>query len=289
MINTIKQDVEERMNKTIGVLRSDFQTIRTGKASPSLLDRIQVDYYGSPTPINQLANISTPEARMLVIQPWDKSAISAIEKAILKSDLGITPTSDGIVIRLVLPQLTQENRKDLVKRVKKKGEEAKVSVRNIRRDGNDELKALEKSKEITEDESKGAQGIGVIIRNVLAGEQGVDLHVLLVGNGAENCRDTGDVAAVVLDALQAPDNGLAGGNGGKQQQDVLVPDHLLDVVPEDDLAAGVELRGHKIDILVRVDGHMAGLGQLPGHEAADDLAAVHAHNGINGMGDVAGG
>ena len=157
MINTIKQDVEERMNKTIGVLRSDFQTIRTGKASPQLLDRIQVDYYGSPTPINQLANISTPEARMLVIQPWDKSAISAIEKAILKSDLGITPTSDGIVIRLVLPQLTQENRKDLVKRVKKKGEEAKVSVRNIRRDGNDELKALEKSKEITEDESKGAQ------------------------------------------------------------------------------------------------------------------------------------
>ena len=157
MINTIKQDVEERMNKTIGVLRSDFQTIRTGKASPSLLDRIQVDYYGSPTPINQLANISTPEARMLVIQPWDKSAISAIEKAILKSDLGITPTSDGIVIRLVLPQLTQENRKDLVKRVKKKGEEAKVSVRNIRRDGNDELKALEKSKGITEDESKGAQ------------------------------------------------------------------------------------------------------------------------------------
>ena len=157
MINTIKQDVEERMNKTIGVLRSDFQTIRTGKASPSLLDRIQVDYYGSPTPINQLANISTPEARMLVIQPWDKSAISAIEKAILKSDLGITPTSDGIVIRLVLPQLTQENRKDLVKRVKKKGEEAKVSVRNIRRDGNDELKAKKKSKEITEDESKGAQ------------------------------------------------------------------------------------------------------------------------------------
>lgn len=157
MINTIKQDVEERMTKTIGVLRSDFQTIRTGKASPSLLDRIQVDYYGAPTPINQLANISIPEPRMLAIQPWDKSAISAIEKAILKSDLGITPTSDGIVIRLVMPQLTQENRKDLVKRIKKKGEEAKVSVRNIRRDGNDELKSIEKSKEITEDESKGAQ------------------------------------------------------------------------------------------------------------------------------------
>ena len=153
MINTIKQDVEERMNKTIGVLRSDFQTIRTGKASPSLLDRIQVDYYGSPTPINQLANISTPEARMLVIQPWDKSAISAIEKAILKSDLGITPTSDGIVIRLVLPQLTQENRKDLVKRVKKKGEESKVAVRNIRRDGNDAFKKLAKE-DVSEDQIK---------------------------------------------------------------------------------------------------------------------------------------
>jgi ribosome recycling factor len=132
-------------------------TIRTGIASPSLLDRIQVECYGALTPINQLANISVPEPRMLAIQPWDKSAIAAIEKAIMKSDLGITPTSDGTVIRLVMPQLTQENRKELVKRVKKKGEDAKVSVRNIRRDGNDELKALEKSKEITEDESKGAQ------------------------------------------------------------------------------------------------------------------------------------
>lgn len=157
MINTIKMDVEERMTKTLGVLRSDFQTIRTGKASPALLDRIQVDYYGAPTPINQLANISVPESRMLSIQPWDKSAIAAIEKAIMKSDLGITPTSDGVVIRLVMPQLTQENRKELVKRIKKKAEDAKVSIRNIRRDGNDELKSLEKSKEITEDESKGAQ------------------------------------------------------------------------------------------------------------------------------------
>ena len=157
MINTIKADVEERMTKTLGVLRTDMATIRTGIASPSLLDRIQVEYYGALTPINQLANISVPERRMLAIQPWDKSAIAAIEKAIMKSDLGITPTSDGTVIRLVMPQLTQENRKELVKRVKKKGEDAKVSVRNIRRDGNDELKALEKSKEITEDESKGAQ------------------------------------------------------------------------------------------------------------------------------------
>lgn len=157
MIDTIKLDIEERMSKTISVLRSDFQTIRTGKATPSLLDKIQVDYYGTATPINQLANIAAPEARMLTIQPWDKTAMGAIEKAIMKSDLGITPTNDGSLIRLVLPQLTQETRKDLVKRVKKKGEEAKVSVRNIRRDGNDELKAKEKSKEITEDESKNAQ------------------------------------------------------------------------------------------------------------------------------------
>ncbi|MBR5319724.1 MAG: ribosome recycling factor [Peptococcaceae bacterium] len=157
MINAIKMDVEERMTKTIGVLRSDMATIRTGIASPALLDRIAVDYYGAQTPINQLANISVPEPRMLAIQPWDKSAIAAIEKAIMKSDLGITPTSDGTVIRLVMPQLTQDNRKELVKRVKKKGEDAKVSVRNIRRDGNDDLKGLEKSKDITEDESKGAQ------------------------------------------------------------------------------------------------------------------------------------
>ena len=157
MIDTIKQDSEERMSKTVSVLRSDFQTIRTGKATPSLLDKIQVDYYGTPTPINQLANIAVPEARMLTIQPWDKSALSAIEKAILKSDLGITPNSDGTLIRLVLPQLTQDTRKDLVKRVKKKGEEAKVSIRNIRRDSNDTLKASEKSKEITDDESNGAQ------------------------------------------------------------------------------------------------------------------------------------
>ena len=157
MINTVKMDVEERMSKTLAVLRSDLATIRTGVASPSLLDKVTVDYYGAPTPINQMANISVPEPRMLAIQPWDKSAMPQIEKAILKSDIGITPTSDGTVIRLVMPQLTQDNRKDLVKRIKKKGEDAKVSVRNIRRDGNDDLKALEKSKDITEDDSKGAQ------------------------------------------------------------------------------------------------------------------------------------
>lgn len=157
MINTIKQNVEERMQKTIAVLKTDLATIRTGVASPSLLDKVTVDYYGAPTPINQMANISVPEPRMLAIQPWDKSVTPQIEKAILKSDIGITPTSDGTVIRLVMPQLTQENRKDLVKRIKKKGEDAKVSIRNIRRDGNDDLKGLEKSKDITEDESKSAQ------------------------------------------------------------------------------------------------------------------------------------
>ena len=157
MINTIKQDTEERMVKTINALRSDFSTIRTGKANPSLLEKVVVDYYGTPTPISQLANISAPEARMLVVQPWDKSVVSAIEKAIMKSELGLNPSSDGTIIRLILPQLTQDTRKDLVKKVKKKAEDAKVSVRNIRRDGNEQLKSIEKSKEITEDESKKAQ------------------------------------------------------------------------------------------------------------------------------------
>ena len=157
MINTVKMDVEERMSKTLAVLRSDLATIRTGVASPSLLDKVTVDYYGAPTPINQMANISVPEPRMLAIQPWDKSAMPQIEKAILKSDIGITPTSDGTVIRLIFPELTEDRRKEIVKDVKKKGEAAKVAVRNIRRDGNDDLKALEKSKDITEDDSKGAQ------------------------------------------------------------------------------------------------------------------------------------
>lgn len=157
MINTIKQEAEDRMSKAIGALRGDFSTIRTGKANPSILEKIAVDYYGTPTPISQMANISVPEARMLMIQPWDRTVIASIEKAILKSDLGLNPNNDGTAIRLVLPQLTQETRKDLVKKVKKKAEEAKVGVRNIRRDCNDELKAVEKSKEISEDECKKAQ------------------------------------------------------------------------------------------------------------------------------------
>ena len=140
-------NLKQRMEKSIGAYQEKLSEIRAGRANPAILNKVKVDYYGTPTPLQQVGNISVPEPRMLAIQPWDKSAIAAIEKAIMKSDLGITPTSDGTVIRLVMPQLTQENRKELVKRVKKKGEDAKVSVRNIRRDGNDELKALEKSKE----------------------------------------------------------------------------------------------------------------------------------------------
>ena len=157
MIDMIKQEAEEKMQKSIEALRRDFATIRTGKANPSLLDKVTVDYYGTPTPINQLANISAQEARMLVVQPWDKSVVPNVEKAILKSDLGLNPSSDGTVIRLVLPQLTQETRKELVKKVKKKAEDAKVAIRNIRRDANESLKAAEKNKEISEDETKNAQ------------------------------------------------------------------------------------------------------------------------------------
>lgn len=157
MINVIKQDAEERMNKAIAALKKEYAAIRTGKASPALLDRITVDYYGVETPLNQMAGVSAPEARMLVIQPWDKSSLASIEKAILKSDLGLTPSNDGAVIRLVIPQLTKESRKELAKKVKKLGEDSKVAIRNIRRDANDEVKKLEKAKEITEDDSKAAQ------------------------------------------------------------------------------------------------------------------------------------
>ncbi|MEW6541030.1 MAG: ribosome recycling factor [Bacillota bacterium] len=138
------ESAELNMMKTIEVLDKEFASLRAGRATPALLDRIGVDYYGSPTPINQLATVSVPEARLLVIQPWDKSAIGEIERAILKSDLGITPSSDGNIIRLAVPQLTEERRRDLVKFLKKRGEEAKVAVRNIRRDVIERLKALQK-------------------------------------------------------------------------------------------------------------------------------------------------
>ncbi len=138
------ESAELDMMKTIEVLDKEFASLRAGRATPALLDRIGVDYYGSPTPINQLATVSVPEARLLVIQPWDKSVIGEIERAILKSDLGITPSSDGNIIRLAVPQLTEERRRDLVKLLKKRGEEAKVTVRNIRRDVIERLKALQK-------------------------------------------------------------------------------------------------------------------------------------------------
>ncbi len=146
------KDYEDRMNKTLNVLQDEFASIRAGRANPHVLDKIKVDYYGTPTPIQQVGNISVPEARMIVIQPWEKSLLKSIERAILTSDLGINPTNDGTMIRLVFPELTEERRKDLAKDVKKKGEAAKVAIRNIRRDANDTFKKLEKTGEFSEDD-----------------------------------------------------------------------------------------------------------------------------------------
>lgn len=156
MSQTIKQNAEERMEKAIAALKRDLASIRAGRASAGLLDRVQVEYYGTMTPVNQLAGITVPDARTLLVQPWDKSAISAIEKAIMKSDLGLTPTNDGNVIRITIPMLTEERRMELVKLTRKSGEEAKVAIRNVRRDANDECKKLEKT-EISEDESRRMQ------------------------------------------------------------------------------------------------------------------------------------
>ncbi|MFO7152757.1 MAG: ribosome recycling factor [Bacillota bacterium] len=142
------------MKKVLDNLKSDLTTIRAGRASAALLEKISVDYYGTLTPVNQLATISVPEPRMILIQPWDVKVISSIEKAILKSDLGLTPSSDGKVIRLVLPELTMERRKELVKMAKKKAEDAKVVIRNIRRDTNESIKKMEKNGEISQDDSK---------------------------------------------------------------------------------------------------------------------------------------
>ena len=145
---------EDKMDKTLINLDSEFGTIRAGRANPHVLDRIMVEYYGCPTPLQQVANISVPEPRMITIQPWERNMIKAIEKAINTSDLGINPTNDGKVIRLLFPELTEERRKELAKEVKKKGEAAKVAIRNIRRDANDMLKKLGKTPEVSEDEIK---------------------------------------------------------------------------------------------------------------------------------------
>ena len=147
---------EEKMEKSINAMMDEFASIRAGRANPHVLDKIKVDYYGTPTPIQQVGNISVPEARMIVIQPWEKSFIKAIEKAIQASDLGINPSNDGSVIRLVFPELTEDRRKELAKDVKKKGEAAKVAVRNIRRDANEAFKKQEKNNEISEDDLKDA-------------------------------------------------------------------------------------------------------------------------------------
>ncbi|KAB2337541.1 ribosome recycling factor [Cytobacillus depressus] len=155
MPKQVLTNANEKMTKAIQAYTRELASIRAGRANASLLDRITVDYYGAPTPINQLAGVSVPEARLLVIQPYDKSILSDIEKAILKSDIGLTPSNDGNIIRLSIPQLTEERRKELVKQVKKESEEAKIAIRNVRRDANDDLKKLEKNGEITEDDLRG--------------------------------------------------------------------------------------------------------------------------------------
>ena len=147
---------EGKMNKTLEVLQSDYAAIRAGRANPHVLDKIKVDYYGTPTPIQQVGNISVPEARMIVIQPWEKSLLKAVEKAILTSELGINPNNDGNCIRLVFPEMTEERRKEVAKDVKKKGDAGKVAIRNIRRDANDAFKKMEKAGEMSEDDLKEA-------------------------------------------------------------------------------------------------------------------------------------
>ena len=153
----VLKELEERMGKTVQYMQDEFATIRAGRANPHVLDRLTVDYYGSATPIQQVGNISVPEARMIVIQPWDKSLLKAIEKAIQKSDIGINPSNDGKVIRLLVPELTGERRKDLCKQVKKMVEEGKVAIRNIRRDAMETIKKMKKDSAITEDDQKVAE------------------------------------------------------------------------------------------------------------------------------------
>ena len=157
MIEATLQETKERMGKTIEDLEQELKRVRTGRASLSLLDGIRVDYYGTQTPLNQMASLSVPESRLIVIQPWDVSAIKEIEKAILKSDLGLTPSSDGKIVRIAIPPLTEERRKELVKVINKVSEEHKVAVRNIRRDANEMLKDLKKEGDISEDEAFKAQ------------------------------------------------------------------------------------------------------------------------------------
>lgn len=151
------KELEEKMNKTLSVLEENLSEVRAGRANPAILNKIKVEYYGVPTPINQVAGISVPEARMIMIQPWDASLLKEIEKEILKSDIGINPNNDGKVIRLVFPELTEDRRKELAKEIKKMGEESKIALRAVRRDGMDEYKAMEKEGLISEDDRRRAE------------------------------------------------------------------------------------------------------------------------------------
>ena len=157
MIDDALLDATDRMEKAVDALRRDLATVRTGRASPALVEHMKVDYYGTATPLNQLATISTPEARLIVIQPWDRGSVGAVEKAILKSDIGLNPSSDGTVIRLAIPQLTEERRREIAKQVRKRVEDARVAVRNIRRDCHDEIRRLEHDHEISQDELHRAE------------------------------------------------------------------------------------------------------------------------------------
>lgn len=157
MIDGVLNDAEHRMQSAVGALDRDLESVRTGRARPSLVESLKVDYYGTPTPLNQMSAINSPEPRLITIQPWDKTLLSAIEKAIQKSDLGLTPTNDGNIIRLVVPALTEDRRKDLVKTVHKKAEEARIAVRNVRRDSLDSLRKAQHDKSITDDDERGAQ------------------------------------------------------------------------------------------------------------------------------------
>ncbi len=155
-METIKKNLEERGKKSISILKEDLNTVRAGRANPTLLDKVMVDYYGTPTPLKNIANISVPDPRTLLVSPFDQKSVGDIEKAINVANIGINPSNDGKSVRLVIPQVTEERRKELTKTVKKMGEYSKIAVRNIRRDANDELKKLEKSHDITEDELKKA-------------------------------------------------------------------------------------------------------------------------------------
>ena len=156
-METVFSKTKEKMEKCLTALQRDYAAVRAGRANPAVLDKVMVDYYGVPTPINQMAAVSVPEARLLVIQPWDASTLREIEKAINTADIGINPQNDGKVIRLTFPQLTEEHRKTLQKDISKRGEEAKVAIRNVRRDAMDDIKKLKKNNEITEDEQKDAE------------------------------------------------------------------------------------------------------------------------------------